>query len=642
MYFENLGEGNETEFPARVLARLLTTELSGAEGLDVVSQQRLYDIAKLLGRPEGVVDTSVATAVARKAGVATMIVGQVGRAGDRLLVTTELVDVATGRSIASQKTEAEGPEDIFMMAEALSQQVRAALRKPNVLLAAEPLASAPTDSIEAYQAFGEAEALLERGDFTGAAEGFEEAVRRDPFFALAYYRLSIASRLASNERRAVEAAEAAVDHLDRLAPPDRDVVKANRYYQRGAYTEAIPLLESALRKNPEHKEALYLLSQVHLHSTAEPDPERAAILMERILALDPAFYRAYDRLVLSYAFQGDLSRARSRMETWRESAPELVGSLEMILNVLDGRPEEALGASQGFSWLQGPLFQTSAAILASQWDFARRLVSEDVEAYGESALQSFALRNRGDLHAYRGEFDDAARAYRDAGSVVHLGHEGLKSGVASSALQSLAELLVLKGDRRAALREAERALSYQPRSPRNLYFAGRHALLAHEYGSGEDRLKELVVAASAGPAGAAAALYRDALRAEVALAAGRAEEARRTIEGLLETRETLLDWGSTYSSAGAAFRDTLVRASLDEGDRSRAATALAGLLASGNERLHHPVLYVQALHTLAKLELERGDSHSGRAHLEAFLSHWDTAGWPLEAVQEARKLLARK
>ncbi len=131
MYFENLADPADTDNLGRMLTSLLTTELIGTEGLQVLSNQRLTDIAKQIGAAEGPVDRSVATEVAKRAGVGTMVLGQVARAGDRIVATTELVELTSGRSLASQKAEGRSIQDIFTMAETLGEQVRRDVRRPS-------------------------------------------------------------------------------------------------------------------------------------------------------------------------------------------------------------------------------------------------------------------------------------------------------------------------------------------------------------------------------------------------------------------------------------------------------------------------------------------------------------------------------
>ena len=69
VYFENLADPEDSQRHAQMVKELLTTDLSQAQALRVISSQRLYDIAKQKRRGEGkVIDRSNATAVAREAG----------------------------------------------------------------------------------------------------------------------------------------------------------------------------------------------------------------------------------------------------------------------------------------------------------------------------------------------------------------------------------------------------------------------------------------------------------------------------------------------------------------------------------------------------------------------------------------------
>jgi tetratricopeptide (TPR) repeat protein len=642
MYVENLADPDDSDQMARMLARLLTAELSDSGAFEVVSQQRLYDVAKRLGREEGIVDRSVATEVARRAGVGVMVLGQIARVGERLVVTTEVVDVGSGRALSSQRAEGLGPEDVFAMADALSEQFRRELPSAVAAIGKRPEAFEPTTSVEAYRFYVEGEELLNRAEYPAAVEEFRQAVRLDPRFALAHHRLSIAARLSSDEREALAAAERAAALLERLPELERETVEANAHYQRGAYARALPLLESTLAREPNHKEALYLLGQIYLHSTRDADPERAAALMEKILRLDPRFYRVYDRLALAYAFAGKYHESRAKLAEWAPLAPNAVQALRTMVAVLEGRSEEALAAGREFSWIQAPLFEAASAMLSGNWDLARRLTSREPEEFAEGALRSWALRNRGDYHAYRGEFQLALRAYRQAAAVpAAQGHEGTRAGVPASALQAAAELLSLKGDLAGARSEAEKALALQPESPRGLYFAARYAIASGEVEAGQAHLARLMLVPGAvvEETRSAATLYRDGLRAELALARGRAEEAARLLEEVVSSRSLLLDWGASYTSAGAALRDALARAHRARGEERRAAAAWQGLLGAGMERLDHPALYLRAHFELGRLRLAQGQKNEGRELLTRFLDHWEKADWRLPEVRAARSLL---
>lgn len=642
LYFENLSDPADSGKTARMLTELLTYEIGSAPEIPIVSRQRIHDVAAKLGIALGDLDRSDATEVAREASLSKMVVGQVAVAGDRIMASAEIVDVRSGRSLSSDRAQVSSSEDLFVLAQSLGTGVREELLRMGAggapSASAGPTTGEPSDSVEAYRLYVEGETALQESDFDAAVEQFQEAVRLDPEFSLAQFRLSMAARWIGDAPVAHQAARRAAASLDRAPVHLREVVQANALYQDGAYSQAIPLLEQTLDREPQQKEALYILSQIYVHSLRDGDPARAIELMERLLALDPRFHQVFDRLALSYAFQGNLDRARALLESWTPIRPDKVEGLRSILATFEGEPEEALGFGQAFSWIEGPLFQAQAALMASRWDVARSLTDHDADEWRSDHLRAWALRNRAVLETYLGEFDKAVESYRRAGMASGLRtDEGASGGVPASALQLLAELYLLGGETGAARDEVERALGIQPESFRGLYYAGRMALLdgdaeqAARYSSKLARLPSVETSA-------AARVYLRALEGEMALAAGDGGRAREIFEPLVEG-PMMLDWATTCSSSGAAIRDGLVRTYLALGRDKDAIEALEDLLASGAERVDHPAIYTQALYRLGVLKLESGRREEGRRLLSTYLAQWGSADWELESIGDARARL---
>jgi tetratricopeptide (TPR) repeat protein len=215
--------------------------------------------------------------------------------------------------------------------------------------------------------------------------------------------------------------------------------------------------------------------------------------------------------------------------------------------------------------------------------------------------------------------------------------EGASGGVPASALQLLAELYLLGGETGAAGAEVERALGIQPESFRGLYYAGRMALVDGDTEQAARYLTKLGRLPAA-ETSAAARVYVRALEGEMALAAGDGDRARAIFEDVV-AGPLLLDWATTCSSSGAAIRDGLVRTYLALGREADAVKALEELLASGPERVDHPVIYTQALYRLGRLKLESGRSAEGRRLLSTYLDRWGSATG-LESVLDARRLLS--
>lgn len=94
---------NDSAHLASALPDLLATNLARVEGMDVISRARLYE---LTDGATAARDTGAAfAAAARAAGAAELIEGSVYRAGDRLRLDLQRVDLASGRIIHSYAVE---------------------------------------------------------------------------------------------------------------------------------------------------------------------------------------------------------------------------------------------------------------------------------------------------------------------------------------------------------------------------------------------------------------------------------------------------------------------------------------------------------------------------------------------------------
>ncbi len=160
--FSNLTDPEDSDSVARMMTNLLNTEVSNSVGLKVISRQRLYDLLKQIGVEK--LDRSVATEVAGKAGAKAMVVGEIARLGERIIVTAELVQVADGDLLGSQRAEGAGVEQLFEMAVELAEQLRKALQVGPTAghRSTEDLVRELTGSIEAYRAYVRGGAFFQR------------------------------------------------------------------------------------------------------------------------------------------------------------------------------------------------------------------------------------------------------------------------------------------------------------------------------------------------------------------------------------------------------------------------------------------------------------------------------------------------
>jgi tetratricopeptide (TPR) repeat protein len=639
MYFENLSDPADADRLGRMLTGLLTDELAAAEGSEVINQQRLYDAASRFGG-DGISDRETAAAVARDLGISIQLIGRVTRGEDAVLADVRAIDTASGRVIATQEAHGQGAGDVFAVAEALGRQLQAALSaSPAVERSAPPPGSLTrrlTGSLEAYRAYVEGEQMLHRKHFEAAAASFRQAIAIDPRFALAHYRLSITGSWSGrDEEEALGAARRAVELAGGLPLAQRQLFEAAALFLEGRFSAAIPRVEAILAEDPENKEALYLLSEMYLHSGLDTNVPAAVEAMLVLADVDPDFRLLRDHLVLALVMLGRWGEAESYLDAWSSQMPaaeiEQIRTFALALGYrADEVPElsEPLAGTVAFS----VQFRGMVTMITGRWEQARELTAIEVE---EGYPRTLQLLNRGDFYAYTGAFEAARKAYAGAAAVTVVpGHEGVQTGFVATVHEVLAELHALGGDLTAARAESERAVALQPRHPAHHYHAGRLALFAGDRAAAEEHLR--VLRASTSSRGILAPLYEQALAAELLLADGEADRAREKLTEVVGSGALLHELFASNSSAGALFRDALARACRARWDQAGEIAALEGLVAGGFERLNHPTIYVPALYRLGELYLESGDEDKARQYFERFLELWGAADWSLPEVAEAR------
>ena len=122
-----------------------------------------------------------------------MLVGQVIRDGERMILTAELVDVGSGNALGSIKKEAASNSELFELAGAIARETRGMMGVANDGDTSAhddfDLAKSLTDSPEAYRQFTAGEVAVHQGLYDQAVGHYNQAIRIDSSFALAYLQL---------------------------------------------------------------------------------------------------------------------------------------------------------------------------------------------------------------------------------------------------------------------------------------------------------------------------------------------------------------------------------------------------------------------------------------------------------------------
>jgi TolB-like protein/Tfp pilus assembly protein PilF len=347
--FENLSEDKANAYFADGIQDEILTKLASIADLKVISRT---STAKYKSKPEDL------KTVSQQLGVAKILEGTVQRAGEKVRVNVQLIDARADSHLWAKSYDGE-IKDVFDVESKVSQEVADALQAKLSPNEANALAAAPTKDPEAYDLFlkgeyeeREAEDSLKAEPFDRAAIFYQQALDRDPNFALATARLAesrllrhwFVTRLKENDPGIAEIKSLA-DRALTLAPNLAEAhIALGRfyYYVKADYGAALKELDRALEVQPNNILALevsayiyrrqgrWKLSLDQLAKCEERDPQDGSLAANiassyaalrmwreakrasaRSLALDPHNLAGINTFVLSCVNgEGDLNDAK--------------------------------------------------------------------------------------------------------------------------------------------------------------------------------------------------------------------------------------------------------------------------------------------------------------------------------------------
>ena len=181
--FENASRDPEHEYLSDGIAGSLINILATVPKLRVIAQSTVF---RYKGRR---IDPQ---AVGRELNVRAVLTGRVMQSGGSLRIGTELVDVATGSQLWGAQYDRE-PGDIFTIEDEISKEISGKLRLKLTRAEKRRLTKRQTDDAEAYRFYLKGRHHWNRwteGGFCKAIEYFQQAVEKDPGYALAYTGLA--------------------------------------------------------------------------------------------------------------------------------------------------------------------------------------------------------------------------------------------------------------------------------------------------------------------------------------------------------------------------------------------------------------------------------------------------------------------
>jgi len=325
LYFENLSGVKEDEYFRDGITEDIITELSKIKGMNVFSRPTV-----LAYRDKQVTPAQIG----QQLGAAYVLAGSLRRAGNRLRITTQLVDTRTDFPLWSERYDRE-MKDVFDVQDEIAHKIADALRIKLSPQEKEALAARPTEDLQAYDLYlrGRSYARrLTRQDLEFALQMYENAVTQDQGFALAY--AAIANVCAyyhvnyAREQAWMDRARVAAERARALKPDLPEVMVAQAWIlcAKGDYDDAISIVRNVVATKRDCEGAYYLLLRALFASGKYQD---VANIAEEAIEASGTDYNVYVPIMNSLgalakheALKNVQQRAMQAMEAHVRQVPE--------------------------------------------------------------------------------------------------------------------------------------------------------------------------------------------------------------------------------------------------------------------------------------------------------------------------------
>ena len=333
--FANMSADPDNEYFTDGMAEEIINALTKIQSLRVASRTSSFAFK---GKNEDIGE------IGRKLKVSTVLEGSVRKMGNKLRITAQLVNVADGYHLWSERYDRE-LEDVFAIQDDISQAIVKALRVILTEGEKKAIEKPRAVNVQAYDYYLRGRQYFHqwrRKSVEYARQMFNRAIEIDPEYALAHAGVADSCSLLYtnwdarefNLRQADIASRRALELEPELA--EAHVARGIAVSLTKKFEEADQEFETALRLNPKLYEAAYFYGR---GLKSQGRNAEAARMFERASLLRPEDFLAPNFLAVVFADMGMLAEA----ETERKRALKLIEE-RLELNPDDGRATN-LGAA---------------------------------------------------------------------------------------------------------------------------------------------------------------------------------------------------------------------------------------------------------------------------------------------------------
>jgi eukaryotic-like serine/threonine-protein kinase len=394
--FRNASTDPSIDWIGSSLANILSTDVGQSAHLHTVSSDRLFQILKDLRVPPNAdFDPDTLRKLAEFSNADILVWGRYAKFGDHIRIDATLQDLKRDRRVPltiDAPSEKEFPKTMDQFAELIRTNLAVS---SDVLKELKSSSFQPSSqSVAALRDYNQGLQLRRDGKNLEALKAFQDAIKEDPQFAMAFSRLAETDAALGYDSDAEQASRKALDLSQQLPQAERYLIQANHARIMKDNAKAIEAYENLAKSAPDNTDVEYALANL-------------------------------------YSDKGDFDNARGQLTKMTNADPKNIGALLAIgeLEVRAGKPQAALE----------PL---------------NRALSLSVEVDNQEE-KARILHGIGMAYEVLNKFDEALRNFQQSVDINHsLGNKG---GIAAS-LREIANVQASQGKSDAAVVSYGKAL----------------------------------------------------------------------------------------------------------------------------------------------------------------------------------------
>lgn len=482
MPFKNLTGESNGQLVVEGLAETLSARLAHFTSVQVMRPTT----------PEALAETNPQKA-GHNLGANIVLTGSMQRAGDRVRIAYEVVDLAAGTSHSGDLIEGSA-SDLFTIQDKLADSIAASLQ-----LGAPAFRPAPFDAAISQTRYLEALGHLRRYDIEADVDSAIQILQglaslsSSASVQAALGRAYLAKYQLTHDVKWATPAAAACERAITADPqnPDVHITLADLRRLKGELPNAITEYNAALAQQPTNADALVGLAATYEKQSRLTEAE---VAYKKSISLQPNYWGGYNKLGGFYAVHGRPAEAIAMYQKVVALNPESRRGYNNLGAVYEGLGRYDDAAQLFVKSIAKQPTDQAYSNLGTCYYYLGQYV-DAAAAFGRAASMTPKRQviwlNLGD--AYRwvpGADSKAEKAYDEA---IRLGRSDLQLNPADNdARARLAACLAKRGDTAGAAREIAEAVSGDPKANNVLYYAGVVANAAGDKGLAVQYLKRAV------------------------------------------------------------------------------------------------------------------------------------------------------